>query len=120
MSFILGVQEAMEKVAKSNLHPRSIAGFVGEGGRISKSLAAKFKISPGEINKAKKVARKSSRKASVKKEITRRTASGSFFSKLPGTKVTGHSAVKGAGGAATKVTQHSAVKGTGAAAALGL
>jgi hypothetical protein len=109
MSFILGVQEAMEKVAKSNLHPRAIAGFVGEGGKLSKKLVSKFKMSPGEINKAKKIARKTSRKAAVKKEVTRRTASGSFFSKLKDA------------GPATKVTQHSAIKKTtGAAEALGL
>lgn len=110
--FNIGAADAMEKVAKSTLHPRAIAGLMAEGKTISENLAKKFRISPGEINKAKKTARKMSRKAAVKKEMTNRSASKSFFSKLNNPPSTGP---------ATKVTQHSAIKKTtGAAEALGL
>jgi hypothetical protein len=97
--FKLGAADIIEKLAKSKLHPGAIAGLMAEGKTISKRLASKFKISPGEINKAGKTARKMSRKAAVKKEVTKRTTQKSFFKKpIPGE------------GSATKVTQHSAVK----------
>lgn len=86
-AFEAGIAAALEKIAKSGLHPRAIAGFMGEGGRISKGLAGKFKMSPGEINKAGKISKKLNRKAAVKAEVTRRGTASSFFSNLPKTKV---------------------------------
>lgn len=81
-AFELGVIEAMEKIAKSGLRPGAIAGIMGEG-KLTSSLASKFRMSPGEMNKASKILKKQKRKAAVAKETVHRTAASRFFPKKP-------------------------------------
>jgi hypothetical protein len=120
-AFNVGAIDAMEKVAKSNLHPRAIAGFLQEGGRISKHLASKFKMSPGEINKASKIQRKAGRKVAVKAEVTRRSRLSQISDinkSMANTQVSRpKSLISSPSNAPTQVTKP---KGTGAAETLGL
>lgn len=59
--FLMGVAQAFEKLARSNLKPRAIAESIREG-LMTKRLGQKFKISPGEMRKAERIAEKIRRK----------------------------------------------------------
>lgn len=70
-----GFRNTLIKIARSGMSPRSIAGFMHEGGSLTPGLISKFRISPGEMNKARKIKRKMGRKDAFRAETTRRSAS---------------------------------------------